>query len=82
MFKTENKINEPFEVIVKGVKMLMVAKRLDNTQGSPCDSCDARDLAKTVNGGALPRNCHRVVPSCFAHQRKDNTSVIYKQLKY
>ncbi len=81
MVKTSNKIGEPFEVVVKGVKMLIVARKMENVNVSPCESCDLREV-KTVKGGTTPRNCHRIVPSCFAHQRKDNNSVIYKQIKY
>lgn len=81
MIKTKNQVNEPFEVIVNGERMVIVAKKAGNSIDSPCDFCDLRDVAKTLKGGATPRNCHGVVPSCFANQREDNTSVIYKRIK-
>ena len=78
--KTTNTVNEPFEVIVNRVKILLVAKPVGNVQGSPCDFCDAHEF-KTIHGGATPLNCHKVLPSCFANQRQDKTSVVYKRVK-
>lgn len=81
MIKASNKVGKPFEIVVNGVKMTIVAKKSKSLQGSPCDLCDMRDVVKMVKGGVAPRNCLHVVPSCFAHQREDHTSVIYKQVK-
>ena len=81
MIKNRNKIGLPFEVVIDGKKTLVVAKKVGSVFFSPCDSCDLRDLVKTRNGKTTPRNCHRIVPSCFACQRVDNTSVIYKIVK-
>ena len=81
MIKNRNKIGLPFEVVINGKKMLVVSKKVGSVFFSPCDSCDLRDLIKTRNGKTTPRNCHRFVPSCFACQRVDNISVVYRLVK-
>ncbi len=80
MIKNRNKIGLPFEVVINGKKMLVVSKKVGKVV-SPCDSCDLRDLIKTRGDKTTPRNCHRFVPSCFAFQRVDNTSVVYRLVK-
>lgn len=81
MVKVSNRIGNPIVVRIKGEKVLVTAVKVENCHESPCNSCILREF-KIVGDSQHPRNCQRVVPTCMAHKRRDNNSIIYKKLDH
>ncbi|WP_303182196.1 hypothetical protein [uncultured Butyricimonas sp.] len=81
MVKTSDRIGKPFVVIMEGVKMLVTAVKIENSLSSPCASCVLRGF-RIIGSSQHPRNCQRIAPSCMAHKRKDNNSIVYKKIDH